>query len=126
MTKPTLTVEGARELRRQLKAFEAGIDGLKEAHRDSGELVGREAARLVPVRSGLLKSTIRASGQAAGAVVRAGFARAPYAGPIHFGWPKRHIAPQPFLYDALDARHDEVIAMYEERVNGLIKKYDLD
>lgn len=125
MTKPTVTVEGARELRRQLKAFQSGIDGLKEVHRDTGELVGREAARLVPVRTGLLRSTIRASGQAAGAVVRAGFARVPYAAPIHFGWPDRRIAPQPFLYDALDNRRAEVIDMYEERVEGLIRKYDL-
>ncbi len=126
MTSTKIRVDGGRELRRQLKAFQSGIDGLKEIHRDTGELVGREAARLVPVRSGLLKSTIRAAGQASGAVVRAGFGRVPYAGPIHFGWPSHNISPTPFLYDALDARHDEVIDMYEKRVDGLIKKYDLD
>lgn len=136
MTKPVLSVEGARELRRQLKAFQSGIDGMKEVHRETGELVGREAARLVPFRTGTLQATIRAAGQASGAVVRAGFARTPYAGPIHFGWPSRPnsakgwrggpIKPSPFLYDALDARHDEVIDMYEQRVADLIKKYDLD
>lgn len=126
MTKPTLEVEGARKLRRQLKAFQSGIDGLKEVHREAGELVGDLAAQFVPVRTGLLQSTIRVSGQAAGAVVRAGFGRVPYAGPIHFGWPSRGIAPSPFLYDALDIRHDEVIAMYNDRVGDLIKKYDLD
>jgi hypothetical protein len=123
--KPELTIEGARELRRQLKAFQGGIDGMKQIHKETGELVGREAAKLVPVRSGLLQATIRASGQAAGAVVRAGFARVPYAGPIHFGWPARGISPSPFLYDALDARRGEVIQMYEDRVADLIKKHDL-
>lgn len=136
MTEPWFAVDGARELRRQLKAVQSGIDGMKEVHRETAELVGDRAADLVPVRTGRLQATIRASGQAAGAVVRAGFASVPYAGPIHFGWPTRPnsdkgwrggpIVPQPFLYDALDDRHDEVIRMYEQRVDDLIRKHDLD
>lgn len=136
MTRPSIEVEGARELRRQLKAMMEGIDGLKRVHKDIGELVGEEAARLVPVRTGRLRDTIRAAGQASGVVVRAGYAVVPYAGPIHFGWPTRPnaakgwrggpIAPQPFLYDAADNRRDEVIEAYEKHVNGLIRKHGLD
>lgn len=120
-----IQIDGAGKLRRQLKQAQDGISNLKAAHRELGELVGEQAARLVPVRSGLLKSTIRASGQASGAIVRAGYARVPYAGAIHFGWPARRIAPTPFLYAALDLRRDEVIAMYEDRVKDLIKRHDL-
>lgn len=126
MTRPGVEIDGAKELRRQLRVFQSGIDGLKEIHRDAAELVGERAAELVPVRSGLLRSTIRASGQAAGAVVRAGYGRVPYAAPIHFGWPRRGIRPTPFLYDAADHRRQEVIDLYEERVADLKREYGLD
>lgn len=116
--------------------MQSGIDNLRDLHKDLGELVGDRAAQLVPVRSGRLKGTIRAAGQATGAVVRAGYAVVPYAGPIHFGWPSRPntqkgwrggpIAPSPFLYDALDDRRSEVFDDYERRVGKLISDFGLD
>ena len=48
----------------------------------------------------------------------------PYAGVIHFGWPRHNIEPQPFLYDALDRRSDEVIKLYEDRITDLVHKLD--
>ena len=126
MSSRRITVEGGRELRKALRAVENGTADLKGVHKETGELVGATAARLVPRRKGVLQSTIRAAGQAAGAVVRAGYAVVPYAGPIHFGWPSRGIAPTPFLYDALDYRRAEVIEMYQDRVNDLIRKHGLD
>lgn len=109
-----------------LRQFAASVADVKATNRAAAELVGERAAELVPVRSGLLRSTIRAAGQKAGAVVRAGTGSVPYAAPIHFGWPGRNIAPAPFLYDALDDRRAEVLAVYQSRVAELIKKYDLD
>ena len=54
-------------------------------------------------------------------MVRAGFARVPYAGPIHFGWRKRNIQPQPFLYEALDKRRNEVFDRYNKEVRNILK-----
>ena len=115
--------------------MQRGIDDLRDLHRQLGELVGDRAADLVPVRSGRLRGTIRAAGQATGAVVRAGYAVVPYAGPVHFGWPSRPdaqrgwrggpIAPNPFLYEALDQRRDEVFADYERRVGRLVDEHGL-
>lgn len=125
MTKPSIQVDGAKELRRALKAVDGGIADLKAAHAESAEVVERRAEQLVPRVSGLLESTIRSAGQAAGGVVRAGRASVPYAGPIHFGWAARNIEPQPFLYDALDDRRREVVEVYEDRVGKLIRKHGL-
>lgn len=125
MTKPTLRVEGARELRRALKQVEGGVADLKEIHAAAATLVKEQALYLVPRRSGLLASTVRSSGQVSAGVVRSGRAGVPYAGPIHFGWPARNIAPQPFLYDALDERRDEVFEMYEQRVGELVRRSGL-
>ena len=47
-----------------------------------------------------------------GGKVRAGMKAVPYAGPIHFGWGRRNITPQPFLYQAIDRRHAEVLDTY--------------
>ena len=49
----------------------------------------------------------------------------PYAGPMHFGWRARAIDPNPFLYDALDERRDEVVAAYEKQTADLLKKAGL-
>jgi hypothetical protein len=49
-----------------------------------------------------------------------------YAGPIHFGWPARNIQPNPFIYEVLDGRRQEVYALYADRISQLIVKYDLD
>lgn len=125
MTKPTLTVEGAKELRRALRAFDGGVADLKAAHARSAQVVEARAVTLVPRLSGTLAGSIRSTGQAAAGVVRSGRASVPYAGPIHFGWPGHNIKPQPFLYGALDDRRQQVIDVYERHVNELIKKYDL-
>jgi hypothetical protein len=126
MAKPSLTVEGARELRKALRSVDGGTADLKAVHAEAAQIVERRAAQIVPKRSGDLGGTVRSSGTTTAGVVRAGFARVPYAGPIHFGWARRNISPQPFLYDALDKRRAEVIEAYETQVAGLIKKHGLN
>lgn len=126
MTKPEIKVEGARELKAALRKIEGGIADLKEAHADAAHIVEVRAVELVPYVSGNLAGSIRSSGTQAGGVVRSGAARVPYAGVIHFGWAARNIRPQPFLYDALDDRTDEVIETYEKQINKLIKANGLD
>jgi hypothetical protein len=135
-------IEGYRELRRELRRLEDAMDvqaakgDLKQMNLDAARLVRSEALRLVPVQTGLLKSTVREAATQRNARVRAGFQRVPYAGPIHFGWPSRPnpglgwrggpIRPQPFLYDALDRRRNEVVDAYERNLRSIIRKYDLD
>lgn len=116
--KPAITVEGSKELARDLK--KAGdtelLDELKVAHIGGAEMVLHAALPLVPVRSGALRDSLKATATARSGRVKAGKKSVPYAPPIHFGWPARNIAPNPFLYDALDARKGEVIEAYEKAV----------
>jgi hypothetical protein len=118
----TVKVEGAKELRAAIKRAEnSGLaKELKQAHRDAAELVAYEAQTIVPVISSRLLESIRPSGTQTAGIVRAGKAAVPYAGPIHFGWAKRGIEPNPFLYDAADARVDEVIDTYQTAVDAVI------
>jgi len=64
-----------------------------------------------------------------GGVVRMGRKAVPYAGPVHFGWPNRPnaakgwrggpIRPNPFLYEAMDKRVGEVMAIYSKYLETL-------
>ena len=128
-------IEGLRELRASCKGGAAElVTELKAINKDAAEIVARRAAQIAPTDkgrqdnhpTGLLRDSIRTGNQAARGVVMAGGATVPWAGPIHFGWSTRPnaakgwrggpIAPQPFLYDALDQKHDEVVRHYEEQV----------
>jgi|TARA_Y100000034_G_scaffold42451_1_gene52020 hypothetical protein len=121
-----VSVEGARELRKALKTVgDEAKAGLKDVNLEVAEIVARAAVSRVPSRSGALRETVRAAGAQTRASVKAGFKRVPYAGVIHFGWPARGILPRPFLYDALDARRDEVMDAYTDGMADLIKKNGL-
>ena len=120
-----VSVEGARELRKALKTVgDEAKAGLKDVNLEVAEIVARAAVSRVPSRSGALRETVRAAGAQTRASVKAGFKRVPYAGVIHFGTPEG-LAPQPFLYDALDARRDEVMDAYTDGMADLIKKNGL-
>ena len=121
MTRPEIKIEGAKQLQRALRQVDGGTASLKDAHLAGAKIVEREAVRLAPRRSGVLAGSLRSSGQARQGVVRAGRASVPYAGVIHFGWAKRNIAPQPYLYDAVDSRRQEVLDAYGKQVNEVIK-----
>lgn len=114
-------IEGLRELRKALKETGDDLADLREANRSAGELVVHEAWRHVPVRSGALRDTIRTAAQLGFALVRSGTARVPYAGPIHFGWAAHGIEPNPFLYDAVDARQQEVVDTYWRSLGHIIE-----
>lgn len=119
-------VVGLREVQRDLKKL--GDDfktEMKDTHKAAAEVVVLGAKRLVPYRTGALANSIRALASNTSGRVRAGSASVPYAGPIHFGWPARRIAPQPFIYDAMDQRVDEIRGLYDQRINELIERYDL-
>ena len=121
-----VSVEGARELRKALKTVgDEAKAGLKDVNLEVAEIVARAAVTKVPSRSGALRETVRAAGAQTRASVKAGYKKVPYAGVIHFGWPARGILPRPFLYDALDARRDEVMDAYTDGMADLIKKNGL-
>lgn len=91
-------VEGARELRRTLRKAGDDLSDMKAAHtKAAGTVLARQIA---PARTGTLAATVRGTGTKTAAIIRAGYARVPYANPIHWGWPARNIAAQPWISEA--------------------------
>lgn len=122
-----LQIVGLKETQKALASMSDDLkDEMKPTHKAAAEVIVEGSKRYVPVRSGRLATSIRAVATRTSGRVRAGSAAVPYAGPIHFGWPARRIKPQPFIYDALDSRRQEVYDLYAQRIYGLIDRHGLD
>lgn len=115
----------------KVKGYKAGIKALqaigvpdaeiKAAGTAAGELVAAEARSLVPVRTGALRESIKVSKALNSVSIRAGNnGKIPYANPIHWGWFKRHIRPNPFFAKALGVTRTEVFSNYYAQIDKLI------
>jgi hypothetical protein len=118
----TVRVEGLDNLLRTLKRARIDISDLKDANAKAGRTVASAAGFRVPRRSGALANTIRAAKQAKRARVVAGKAAVPYAGPIHWGWPARHISSQPFISEAAQATEPIWTADYRAELQSALAK----
>lgn len=116
----SIQLKGVRQLSRQLKKAGADLDDLKEENKKAADIVKDEATPHAPVRSGRLKKTLRSSGTRQYGVVRLGTKAVPYAGPIHFGWPKRNITAQPFVSQAAKDAEAEWAQIYQNAVDKII------
>lgn len=123
-----IKVKNLRQVTQALKAIGVPNDAVKAAGKESAQAVVNEAQRLVPVRSGKLRDSIRISATARSKItVSAGNNRTsksgiPYANPIHWGWFKRNIKPQPFFVKALGLTRDEVFDNYFKQLEKLIEE----
>ena len=118
-----IKVKGLKQSIQALQAIGVPDAEIKAAGTRSGELVANEARGLVPVRTGALRNSIRVSRALRKVSISAGNnKRVPYANPIHWGWFKRNIKPQPFFAKALGLTRDEVYKTYFDNIAKLIAK----
>jgi HK97 gp10 family phage protein len=116
-----LKVKGYKQAIKALQAIGVPTAEIKAAGSAAGELVAGQARALAPVRSGALRNSIRVSKSLNRVSVSAGNNRSiPYANPIHWGWFKRNIKPQPFFVKALGITRDEVYQNYYRSLDKLI------
>lgn len=126
MEQTGIKVVNLKQITKALQAVGVPNDAIKAAGKESADAVMQEATRLVPVRSGKLRDSIRLVSNARGRVqIQAGNNRTsksgvPYANPIHWGWFKRNIRPQPFFTKALGLTRDEVFKRYMSQMEKLI------
>lgn len=116
MAGPGVRVEGARQLRATMRKAGADLDDLKAAHAAVAAFVATRAAAAAPRLTGALGGNVRGNKAAARATVKAGGARVPYAGPIHWGWAARNIPAQPFIAATAQDTEPTWVALYEQGV----------
>jgi hypothetical protein len=114
-------VVGRARLVRTLRQAGHDVEDLKDAHQAVAAVVAAAAAATAPRRTGKLAASVRGNRAVGRAVVRAGRASVPYAGPVHWGWPSRNIAAQPFVAEAAQVTEPVWLALYE---NGVVKALD--
>ena len=115
-------IDGLRRLRRDLKQMVGDLSDLKSANAKVLAVVVPAAAARAPRRTGRLAASIRGNRAANRATVLAGGATLPYVGPIHWGWPARHIDPQPFAADAAEQTQPAWLPAYETDIDAAIAK----
>jgi len=116
-----IKVKGYKAAIKSLQAIGVPDAEIKAAGTAAGELVAAEARTLVPVRTGKLRDTIKVSKALNSVSIRAGNnGKVPYANPIHWGWFKRHIRPNPFFAKALGITRTEVYNNYYATIDKLI------
>jgi hypothetical protein len=117
-----IKVKGLKQSIKALQDIGVPDAEIKAAGTRSGEIVANEARGLVPVRTGALRDSIRVSKALRKVTISAGNnRRVPYANPIHWGWFKRNIKPQPFFVKALGLTRDEVYRNYYQSLDKLIQ-----
>jgi HK97 gp10 family phage protein len=126
MSDAGIKVTNFREVTRALRNVGVPKEAVKKAAKDSAKVVQDEAKTLVPVRTGKLRDSIRIGAYANGKItLQAGNNRStrsgvPYANPIHWGWFKRNIRPQPFFSNALGYTRKEIYDNYFAQLSKLI------
>ena len=117
-----IKVAGLKQAIKALQAIGVPAAEIKAAGSEAGELVAGQARALAPVRTGALRNSIRVSKTLNRVSVSAGNNKSvPYANPIHWGWFKRNIKPQPFFVKALGITRDEVYRNYYRSLDKLIE-----
>jgi len=125
-------LDGVRATSEWLSVMGAPDKALKAANNEAAQIVAQAAKRDAVFKNstGRLVRSIRPMSTITTAIVRAGGASVPYAGPIHWGWYYdkqyfiyKNIAPNPFLAKALGYNRDKILATYKEQVDKLAAQY---
>lgn len=111
MAGAALEIKGLYRLRSTMKKAGVDMSDMKDANVKAATVVRNRGQATAPRRTGNLADTMKTPRTAARARV---VSKIRYAGPIHWGWPMRHIRPQPFLWNAARQTRDQWMADYSE------------
>lgn len=132
VARDSIKVEGLQQTIKQLQALGTDRSEIQNANFEAAQTLINSARPLVPVRSGRLRSSLRAARATNYATARAGLSSVPYANPIHWGWFRdkqtgvsRNVFPQPFFSKALGYTKQEIIDNYNRNMQQLLNKHGL-
>jgi hypothetical protein len=114
-------VEGLTKVTRALKGLGLDVDDLKDAFATIADEAVERVKRYVPHRSGRLAGDVRGNRAQSKAVVRAGRASIPYAGPVNYGWPARGIEPAEYMQKGDQEMQPIAVRRLEEEIEHRIR-----
>jgi len=132
MSGESIKVEGLKETIKDLQALGVEKQAFIDINLEAAEILMSAARPLIPVRTGNLAGTMRASKTVQYAQVSLGKAKVPYAPVIHYGWfydrnnfIKKNIKPNPFLSKALRQNYAEIMKRYDESVQKVLNRFSV-
>jgi hypothetical protein len=105
-------IQGLRDITRAMEKAGVEVEELKEVMGGVAAEAAQTMQRYVPTRTGALRASVRGNKAKGKAVVTAGKARVPYAGPIQYGWRARGIRPAMYVErtdSVMDTRAPEML-----------------
>lgn len=118
-------VQGLNQVVRAVQQMGLEVDDLKDAFAKIADEAAQTASSFAPRKSGRLAADIRGNRAKSKAVVTAGRASVPYAGPINYGWPKRGIEAAGFMQKADQAMQPRALSALEDEINRKIRERGL-
>lgn len=118
-------VEGLNQAVRALKRYGVEVADLKGVFAEVASEGARLASGYAPKSSGRLAGSVRGNKAQNRAVIVAGGARVPWAGPVNYGWRKRNIRPREFMQRADAALAPRVVGMLERGLDEAAGKAGL-
>jgi hypothetical protein len=115
----TVQVKGARELRRAFKGMKDELRDLSALHRAIAADVLASILGTVPRDSGDLAGSLTPKGTRTKAYVRSTLVYAPV---IHYGWPRRGIAPNPYGDRGRAAARGSIERAYRDGIAKIVDK----
>lgn len=125
MAETGIHVEGLREKVRALEKAGADVDELKDVMGGIAQEAASTFAPFVPVDTGKLRGSVRPNRAKGSAVVTVGRASVPYAGPIIYGWPKRHIAASQAIEQTDRVMETKAVEMLEDGFQTICERHGL-
>lgn len=117
-----LDARGTRRLATTLRRAGVDMTRLKDDYRKMAGVVETDVNKVIPVRTGRLRRTLRSSATQKSGVVRAGTKAVPYAGPINYGWPGHNIEGQHFMETGLVNAEDQVLELYAQALQNALNQ----
>jgi hypothetical protein len=129
MTK--LIIHGLRDFNRELKELDKELPKkLKAVNLLAAQVIADEARPNVHVKSGKLQKSTKAMATPTSARVKMGSKAVPYAGAYNWGHNNRawggSMPGHPVVADALSAKYDEMVMVYDTAIEDLKKEIGLD
>ena len=110
MSRERYTIVGATEVASTLRKAGASLKDLTKANQDAANIVAALSRARAPRLTGALANATQAYASKEGAGIRN---ELPYFGPIHYGWPSRNIAAQPYVDEAVAESESQWLAVYQ-------------
>ncbi|MER5887138.1 hypothetical protein ABT160_25220 [Streptomyces sp. NPDC001941] len=133
----TVRVAGMTELQKNIRRLKSRDlnNAVRAANKQAADVVKPEAESTAPkgrrdaksskrYKPGKLAKSVKVTASAKGAQVKAGSAaRVPYAAAVHFGYPKRGIKPNRFLFRAMARKSAAVSETYEREISAVVRQH---